>query len=229
MKIFLFIYPILLLFTACNDTQTKTYNGKQLLQNKCASCHNLDLPPSWDKTKLAPPMMAVTFHVYDLLTSDITKKLTTSKEFIKDYVINPNKNKSLCDENSLKQYGLMPSLNGKVTLDELDAISTYILDFYTKENLYKIQAAKKYMDSLSKGNKIALRYKCLSCHKQDNNLVGPSFKNISKKLSISDIKQSIKNGTKAKWQGFHNATMPAFKKISNDDLDELSRWIKDVK
>jgi len=229
MKILLMLF-ILIFLTACNDTKNHTsYNGKKLIKDKCSSCHNLDLPPSWDKSELAPPIMAVTFHVYDLLTPDITKKISTSKEFIKSYVLNPNKDISLCDKNSLKQYGLMPSLKGKVSKDELEAISIYMLEYYTKENLYKIQAAKKYMSSLPKGKQIALKYKCLSCHKENKNLVGPSFKNIANKLSIIQIKQSIKNGSKFKWKEFHNAVMPPFKKINQSEINQLAKWIKNVK
>ena len=229
MKLFIYLFLLSLLFTACNDTKKYiSYNGKQLLQEKCASCHNLNLPPAWDKSELAPPMMAVTFHVYDLLTPDITQKISTSKEFIKSYVINPNRNKSLCDKESLKQYGLMPSQKGKVSIDELEAISIYMLEYYTKENLYKIQAAKKYMDSLSMGERLSLKFKCNSCHKTNKKLVGPSFKLIAKTSSINQIKNSIKNGSKNNYKNI-KATMPAFKYISKEQLDILSSWIKNVK
>jgi len=227
MKIFLYLF-ILLIFIGCNDTPKKQYNGKKLLEQKCSSCHDLNLPPNWEKSKLAPPIMAVTFHVYDLVDKDITTKISSSKEFIINYVLNPDKSKSLCDKDSLKQYGLMPSQKGNVTKEELNAISKYMLEFYTQKHLYKIQKAQEYLKSLKPGNRLALKYKCLSCHKINKKLVGPSFKEISQKKDLNTIKNSIKNGSKGRWKNI-KASMPAFNNIPNNELETISKWIKDVK
>jgi cytochrome c len=227
MKKYLLFIIVLLILTACNkNNNKKNYSGKQLLKDKCSSCHNLDLPAIWTKSELAPPIMAVTFHVYDLVDKNIATKLISSKKFIIDYVISPNINKSLCDKDSLKQYGLMPSQKENITKEELEAISSYMLSFYTKEHLYKIQKDKDYLNSLKPGHKLAIKYKCLSCHKLNKTLVGPSFKNIALKTSIQDIKNSIKNGSKLKYS---KAIMPPFKNINNNELNIISKWIKDVK
>ena len=226
MKYIIYLLLVFLL-SACNENiNNKTYNGKELLKEKCASCHNLDLPASWEKPNLAPPIMAVSFHVYDLVDKNIATKLSSSKTFIIDYVLNPDSKKSLCDKESLKQYGLMPSQKENITKKELEAIATYILKFYTQKNLYKIQEEIKYFNSLKAGHKIAIKYKCLSCHKINKNLVGPSFKNISNNLTIKNIKNSITNGSKSKWKDYHNAVMPSFKDINHSQLEDISKWIK---
>ena len=62
-KLFL-LTSILLIFSACNEKEApKNINGKKLLEQKCASCHNLDMPPIISDAELAPPMMAVSFHM----------------------------------------------------------------------------------------------------------------------------------------------------------------------
>ncbi len=227
MKTLLFSSFVLLFLYGCNNT-SNNYDGKALLKEKCSACHNLDLPANWKASKLAPPIMAVTFHVYDLVDKDIATKYYSSKKFISNYVLNPSLEKSLCDKNSLKEYGLMPSQKNNVTKEELDAITTYMLNFYTQENLLKIQKQNDYLKSLSKQQKLILKYNCNSCHKIDKKLVGPSFKTISKLRSLEEIKYGIKNGSKNNYKGI-KASMPAFKNITEEEIDILSKWIKNIK
>jgi len=60
---------LLLLSTGCTQEQKKqnTLDGKALLEAKCASCHNLDIPAQTFPEEVAPPMMAVAFHIYDFI------------------------------------------------------------------------------------------------------------------------------------------------------------------
>jgi cytochrome c len=217
------------LFVACtNNTPTKNYDAKKLLHEKCESCHNLEMPPYTFEGEKAPPMMAVAFHIVSFVkTNDESQRVTKAKEFVQDYVINPSAKKSFCDKESLESYGVMPSQKGKIEKGELEAVTKYIFKHYTQENLLKAQKQKREFDALPEGKKIAIKYKCLGCHRVGKKIIGPSFKDIAKKyLHAQDvITKSIKNGSKKRWKSSNGAIMPPFKEINDQDLKTISEWI----
>jgi cytochrome c551/c552 len=221
----------IIFFLGCSENKTqKKYDAKELLKSKCASCHNLDIPPTLSDDELAPPMMAVAFHVHSLIpASNESQRVPNAIAFVVDYVHNPSQEKSFCDKTSLKHYGLMPSQKENVNKEELDAIARYIFTNYTQENLSKIQEQRNHFNALPEGEKLALKYKCFTCHRIDKKIVGPSFQEIAKKYpdAINKIQNSISQGSKKQWQNSNGAIMPAFEKISQKDLKVLSRWILD--
>jgi cytochrome c len=224
---------VILFFSACSDSApSKHYDAKKLLKQKCASCHNIDMPPSIFEDEIAPPMMSVAFHVVTFVqTSDESQKILKAKEFVKDYVINPSADKSFCDKKSLQIYGVMPSQKGKVTEGELDAITNYMFEHFTQKNLSKIEKEKREFDALPAGKKLALKYKCFNCHRVNTRIVGPSFKDIAKIYSHDakeNIIKSIKYGSNTEGNGSKRAIMPAFKTINEEDLNILSQWIIDI-
>ena len=230
MKIYLAFFIIFLTLTGCEQKHKINLDGEKLLDAKCSMCHNLDLPPKTFEDEKAPPMMAVAFHIKDFIevTND-SERIPKGIEFIKDYVINPSAKKSFCDKKSLDSYGIMPSQKGKVIQDELEAIDEYMFEHYTIKNLTQAQALKAKLDKMPKGKRIALQYNCLGCHKANKDLVGPSFVKILSKYKndTESIKNSIKNGSKGKWQGYRNAVMPHFKdKISDREIDDIVKWIE---
>ncbi len=101
-------------------------DGAELLKKKCASCHLLEMPtPEMVPTLEAPAMEAVIFHV-KLAIEDEKKR----KEFIIDYVMNPHPSKSVCESNKVTQFGVMPSQKEKISKEDLDTVSSYVLDNY---------------------------------------------------------------------------------------------------
>lgn len=225
----LLISSFLLLFTACSENKpSKSYDGKKLLEQKCASCHDLTMPPLLLKDELAPPIMAVSFHMPNFMEpKDESQRIPMAIAFVTDYVLNPALDKSYCDEDSIKQYGLMPSQKGKVTEDEVKAIATYMFEHYTQKNLSKTQEDIAAFNALEPGKKLALKYKCLGCHKVNKKIVGPAFSTIAAKYKNekNTIVNSIQNGSKQKWESSNGAVMPAFKQITEDELKVLSEWI----
>jgi len=218
----------LLLFTGCEREKKPLLDGKKLIEQKCSHCHNLDLPPKTFADEKAPPMMAVTFHIRDFIkTPNESEKIPKAIEFIKDYVIHPSASKSFCDKHSLESYGVMPSQEGKVTQDELEAIATYMFEHFTMKNLTEAQALQNRLNAMPKGERLALKNHCLSCHKIDKKIVGPAFRTIAAKEgnSRSVLMQSIKNGSAKKYATSNGAMMPAFKKISDADIEILVEWI----
>ena len=217
-----------MLFVGCSKDKSLSLNGKKLLKEKCSSCHNLDMPPKTFENEKAPPMMAVSFHILDFIKATTpAEKLPNAIEFVADYVQNPSASKSFCDKTSLKQYGLMPSLKGKVSEDELRAIARYVFTHYTKKRFLAEMKRAQQIREMPKGQLLAGQNGCLSCHAKNFKKVGPSFEEIAKKLTISQIKNSIKNGSKGKWKECKKIPMPAFKKISDKEIEFIASWIKE--
>ena len=228
LKLFLCI-SLLFIFTACDEKKpTKHLDGKKLLEQKCASCHNLNMPPIISDDELAPPIMAVAFHMPDFMDPrDESQRVPMAIEFVVDFVRNPSLEKSKCDKESIKRYGLMASQKENVSEEEVKAIAEYMFTHYTQQNLAKIQEDIAAFNALAPGEKIALKHKCLGCHKVNKKIVGPSFVDISKKYKNSQKKiiESIQNGSKNSWESSNGAVMPPFKQISKEELDILSDWI----
>lgn len=227
MKILLTLLALLLLSGCSQEKKIVSGEGKKLLESKCASCHNLSMPPELSESELAPPMMAVSFHVYQF-TQASQESLRRAKaiEFVVDYVQNPSYEKSFCDKESLKRYGIMPSQKGSVTPEEIRVIAAYMFDHFTPQSLAQIQKERALYDALSDGEKLARKENCLSCHRRDIELVGPSFKSIVKRYrdSQKSVEDSIKNGSSKKWKK-QGALMPAFKHLTDAQILTLTKWI----
>ena len=221
---------MVLLFQGCgSDTKKEHFDGGLLLKEKCAACHNLKMPPDTYENEKAPPMMAVVFHLKDFMKirSD-EDKARVFIPFIQDYVIAPSTEKSYCDEESLKTYGVMPSQKGNVNKEELKAIALYMYDFYDQQKYLKDMQAKAAFDALPKGEQLVRRHGCLNCHDTDKAKVGPSFKMIAKK-DANEIIEVIQNGSQGQWKEFHNMMMPPFKsKFTEDELNILQEWIRNL-
>jgi cytochrome c len=226
-------FTLLLFLTGCEQKQSPNLDGEKLIEAKCSSCHNLDLPPKTFEDEKAPPMMAVAFHIRDFIQADSeSDKIPKAIEFVKDYVVNPSASKSFCDKKSLQSYGVMPSQKGKVTQNELEAIAEYMFEHFTLKNLNEAQAAENRLRQMPAGERIAIKYNCLTCHKIEKDLVGPSFEKIAKRYADNraQIKKSIQNGSMKRWKEYRGALMPSFKnKISDKDLDALVSWIEQMK
>jgi len=233
MRVVVSTLGLLFFLLGCNWEQSKvTLDGKRLIEQKCAQCHNLDMPPTISKDELAPPMMAVSFHVHSFVTpKDESQRTTKSIEFVVDYVQNPSVEKSFCDKESLQRYGLMPSQKSNITSNETKAVAKYIFKHFNQENLEHMMKEKAYYDSLPKAERLAIKYKCLGCHKINRAIVGPSFVAIAQKYkdNKSIIIQSIKHGSSRKWKKNSAVMMPAFKELNDDELELLSVWILNTK
>lgn len=120
--------------------------GSKLFDQKCASCHITKFY-SLDKLgenymngnkilKLkAPVLNQLTFRLKQQLgdKSDPEFQYYQISDFIKDYAINPERNKSLCMEMVLDIFGTMPSMKGQVTEAELEKISHFMYWYDSKK------------------------------------------------------------------------------------------------
>jgi cytochrome c len=221
-----YIFPlfIVLILNGCNGTNSKSYDAKKLAEQKCASCHNLDMPPKTTDNEKAPPLFTVTVHLKDWIKVNNPSELKDKfVDFVTDYVINPSLDKSYCDKKSLEIYGLMPSQKGKVTKDEVRAIAEYIFDKYDQKYVLEYLKEKARIDALPPAQQVLETYDCKLCHLNIKN--APSFQQIGKKYSnnIKQIKKSITNGSKGKWKGYL-LPMRGYK-LPPKQLDAIAKWI----
>ncbi len=232
-----YLYGILLLFfwAGCSsdtDTSKKNLDGEVLIAQKCAKCHNLEMPPQSYENEIAPSMMAVTFHLKDFIHSnDPSEHEAKIVEFVKDYVIEPSRDKSFCDKISLDSYGLMPSQKGQVTKDELEAIAHYMYETYDNMKMLKIMAEKRRLENLSLHERVLEQQRCFNCHDLHKDKVAPSFEMIASRYNNEDkalLIKSIKEGSRGKWEG-KKLPMPAFKKMTDSDAEGMAEWILSLK
>ncbi len=101
---------------------------KELFEAKCSGCHATTMPKDISKIK-APAIMGVMRHVKMKY-----KNKDEGVKFIVDYVQNPSKDKAVCMPQRIKQFGLMPSLKGVVTKEELEEIAKWLYDNYPPKN-----------------------------------------------------------------------------------------------
>jgi cytochrome c553 len=113
-------------------------NGEKVFEKVCASCHvkmiTKEETKKVFKTLKAPPMVEVSgqlkknIKIVDDIDDDIHRAVVIA--FIKDYVIYPHMDKAMCEAMALERFDLMPSLKGKLSEEELNAVAAWVYDFY---------------------------------------------------------------------------------------------------
>ena len=102
--------------------ETTPSKGEMLFLNKCSSCHSTSRPTDMSKV-IAPALMGVMRH----LKMDYPDK-AKAVAFIKDFTLNPTKEKAICMPKKIERFGLMPSQKGNVTTEELEIIAGWMFD-----------------------------------------------------------------------------------------------------
>lgn len=119
--------------------------GEEIYKNKCASCHNgfvsvETLKKNFSKQNntllrlKAPTLNQLTFRLKEQIGDPRGDKEIHFMEisaFISEYVITPNRQKSICLPEILKFFDTMPSMEGQITEYELNKVSAYL---YTYEH-----------------------------------------------------------------------------------------------
>ena len=136
------IIPFILLSTAILSAQS----GDEIFSNNCASCHaeilGITNDGGYDNKYITQAP-----YIIDLVAK--LKEETSSKEefaaFIREYIQNPNKRKSLYGKKAIKEFGLMPSLEGAMSDEEINLLVNYLYDegYKTQEVVQKSKAVEK--------------------------------------------------------------------------------------
>lgn len=97
--------------------------------------------------------------------------------------------------------------------------------------LVAVSVSNVYADDAEDVKELVQASGCLSCHAIDEKIVGPAFKDVVAKYSsdpdaISNITQSIKNGSRGKWG---RMAMPSHSSLSSEELKTLATWVMSTK
>ncbi len=152
------IIPFILLSTAILSAQS----GGEIFSKNCASCHaeilGITNDGGYDNKYITQAP-----YITDLVAK--LKETTASKEeftlFIREYIQNPDKRKSLYGKKAIKEFGLMPSLEGAMTDEEISVLSTYLY-----EEKYKVQKVVEKPKAVEEVDprEVLFTKNCASCH-----------------------------------------------------------------
>lgn len=118
-------------FTLCAS------DGYSVYKKHCIQCH-VEVMEKQEvlkkfKTLKAPPMVEVSNRLKEniiIKEEDDAVKRRVVIAFIKDYIENPNIDYSMCHLGALDRFGVMPSLKGKLTEEERQAVAEWVYDRY---------------------------------------------------------------------------------------------------
>ncbi|MBU0721036.1 cytochrome c [bacterium] len=111
--------------------------GYEVYKKNCMSCHvemmKKDNALQNLKNLKAPPMVEVSNRIKENIIikdddDDVHRHLFVL--FVKDYIINPKLDNSMCHAGALERFGTMPSLKGKLTNEEREAVAQWLYERY---------------------------------------------------------------------------------------------------
>ena len=120
--------------------------GEEVYRKICSQCHKLYVPEEklmknfmeTNNTLLklkAPPLSMISTRMKDKIgdpdADDDIHRMEVSA-FIADYIIYPDKKKSVLNRTVGKSFDTMPSLKGKISTEDIEAISNYVYDIDEK-------------------------------------------------------------------------------------------------
>ncbi len=128
----------LIILALLGSLEANTLNGEKIFDAQCASCHvkliSKEETLKHIKQMKAPPMIEVSHQLKSniKIVEDIDNEIHRAVvvAFIKDYVLNPHLDKSMCNGGALDRFGLMPSQKGKISDEELDTVAQWVYDYY---------------------------------------------------------------------------------------------------
>jgi len=181
-------FTLLLVAENIKDEEIMEFNGKEVYQQKCASCHQLYLSTSTlienfmehNNTILnltAPTINQIVFRLKSRIgdpKGDEDMHRMEVDSFVADYLMNPDKSKSVCLPKVLRHFKTMPSMKGKISVDEIDAVSTFLYNYDPDNHVEKkleFVGYTKALEIAKKEDKIILlkltREHCHFCKKMD--------------------------------------------------------------
>lgn len=114
----LLVIPFILTFLSTSifaDDQ-----GRSLFEKKCISCHLIDKPKEKSAIK-APPIVVMVPRMREFIEDN--KSVETH---INEFVLDPTERKAICP--AVDIFGLMPSMKGELTKEELAIIAKWMVD-----------------------------------------------------------------------------------------------------
>ncbi|RUM72104.1 MAG: hypothetical protein DSZ08_01730 [Sulfurovum sp.] len=121
--------------------------GEEVYNKVCSQCHQLDIPRDklmknffeMNNTLLnlkAPTISQISYSMKQKIgdpREDIDIQRMEVSAFIADYIIYPDKQKSVLSPKISKFFKTMPSLKGKLSTEDIEAISNFVYDYDQKD------------------------------------------------------------------------------------------------
>ena len=202
--------------------------GKEVYDRICSKCHQLYIPSEklvqnfmeGNNTLLklkAPTIGQISYSMKHKIgdpDSDADMHRMEVSAFIADYIIYPDKSKSVLNPKIGRCFGTMPSLKGKLTTEEIEAISNFVYDYDQRVNEGNNTEAGKFdkiLKQAKRENKAilvkAFAPHCRYCRKMDKVL---AFQPIVQILHDSFIVIPVDISKKALPLGLRASMTPTF-------------------
>ena len=131
-------------------------SGEEIFDKKCAACHSYYIPQSQllsnflehNNTELnlkAPTLNQLSFAFKEKVGNkreDAEAQKINIEVFIADYLDHPDKSKGVVSKKITRYFETMPSMKGKVSEEEIEALASYIYDY--SENMIVQHSVKRY-------------------------------------------------------------------------------------
>jgi len=175
-------------------------SGEMLFDKHCSGCHANVLgvvnDGGYDNSYLTPAP-----YVADLVTKlkEQTKSKEEFAEFIKEYIENPDKRKTLYGKRAIKKFGLMPSLKGTMNDEEMAELTSYLYT-YNEQRMPKKEEIKKIPLKISQEEELFNKH-CSGCHANVLGVVNDGGYDNSYLTSapyVTDLVSKLKEQTKSK-------------------------------
>lgn len=124
-----------IVFAGVNVSGEALRDAPTLFEKKCKMCHITSSPKNKKEyDAMNGPSMNITIKnlvwgidsLHENLNDKELKKV--SIEFMKDYLHYPDRKKTNCEDISFEKFGVMPSLKGFITDEELDIVLPWVYD-----------------------------------------------------------------------------------------------------
>ncbi len=142
-------------------------DGKKVYEKKCASCHKAFVPveklmknfKEMNNTMLhlkAPTLNQLSFRLKQQIgdprgDEDIHRMEVSA--FIADYLLYPDKDKSICMKDVINAFDTMPSMKGKISNEEIEAVSQYLYGYEEHLLHQKSMKPESFENALQKAQK----------------------------------------------------------------------------
>ncbi len=191
--IFIFFLFIINIFANSYD------EGRKVFLEKCASCHKEYIPLNlikenyFEKDNTLLNLKTPTSNMIVWAMMDGPNKIGDPNEpdiqvlqierFLKDYLENPDRFNSICDDTVMNYYDNKPSMKGELTNEDFINLSYYFLEYkanlkeevVVKEPILKSDEEKKILEKAKNENKKIIVYAtsktCFFCKKMDREVL----------------------------------------------------------
>ena len=153
MKILVFFsFMITVLFALPEEFDKERYNkGEKIFEAKCSSCHVKSMPMQTllknfleEGNKLlnlkAPTGNQISFRLKSQIGNkdDVEFQIEEDIDFLKEYLVNPDKTNTICLEGVVKHFDVMPSMKDKISEEEIEDVTffLYFLEGFNGVNKY---------------------------------------------------------------------------------------------